>query len=56
MPVTIGKAKPKIKTKTNQTKLIKQTKVVRSTFPCAVKVSIKKAVKISKGKGFLLDH
>lgn len=42
IPVTIGKAKAKIKPKpTNQTKL------ARKTFPCAVKVSIKKAVKKS---------
>lgn len=52
--MTIGNTKTKIKTKTktNQTKSNEQTKEVRntSTVPCAVKVSIKKAVKNLQGK------
>lgn len=48
IPVTIGKAKAKIKPKpTNQKNPTKQTKLARKTFPCAVKVSTKKAVKKS---------
>lgn len=46
-PVTIGKAKAKINPNTNQTN---QTKLARKTFPCAVKVSTKKAVKKSPGE------
>lgn len=49
--MTIGKAKIIIKTKVkNQAK---RTKFIRNTFPCAVKLSVKKAMENLQGKDSL---